>query len=158
EQHLARAREHPRVAGEPAHRVEAGGKRHHVVDGHGAVSGPEAEYAAVARGHADGAARVGAEGEVDESRRDGGDRSAGRAAAPAEAVRGDEAAGRRWGRRGLTGVPWWMLMPSRLKAGSSVHDLPTRVAPASRSRRTAGAVSVGIGWVRSQSGLPAPVG
>src|SRR5215831_6538881 len=77
EQHLARAREYPRVAGEPAHRVEAGGERHHVVEGHGAVSGAEAEYAAVARGHADGAARVGAEGEVDESRGDGRDRSAG---------------------------------------------------------------------------------
>ena len=47
------------------------------------MGGAKAEHAAVTRGDADGAARVGAEGEVDESRGDGGDRSTGRASGQA---------------------------------------------------------------------------
>ena len=70
-------------AGEDADGVEAGGEGHHAGDGDGAVRGPHAPQAAVAGRDADGAAGVGAEGEVGEAARDGGGGAAGGAAGDA---------------------------------------------------------------------------
>jgi hypothetical protein len=58
----------------------------------------------------------------------------------------------------LTGVPKWALRPLREKASSSEIVLPTNRAPASSSRRTAGAVEVLIPDIASTGGEPMPVG
>ena len=102
----------------------------------------------MARRAADGAARIGAEGEIAQLRSD-------TAAAEPE----DEPPGMRSGAPPFTGVPKWAFLPVSEKASSSVMVLPTNRAPASSRRLHHGAPSrVLMPDIASMCGEPALVG
>ena len=75
-------------------------------------------------------------------------------AATATALPQEEPPGKRSGALGLIGVPCQTFSPVRPKASSTVLVLPTRLAPASSSANTTGAVLAATPWLRAQSGLP----
>ena len=79
-------------------------------------------------------------------------------AATTDAEPEDDPPGTRSGAAGLSGVPVNGFSPRMPSDTSSVAVLPMMEAPAASNRSTIQAWRVGTGCVRSQSGLPPPVG